>query len=58
MTGFHYQARILHADGVALPDIAGAAGTPTYVYSAAVLEDNYRAYEDAFAGQVGFSAAG
>ena len=51
MTGFDYQGGILHADGVPLPAIAAAAGTPTYVYAASVLEKNYRAYVDAFDGQ-------
>jgi diaminopimelate decarboxylase len=51
LTGFTYQGGVLHAEGVALPRIAAAAGTPTYVYSAAVLEANYRAYEQAFGGQ-------
>ena len=34
-----------------MPRIADAVGTPTYVYSAAALEANYRAYEQAFGGQ-------
>jgi diaminopimelate decarboxylase len=51
VTGFSYRNGILHAEGVALPKIAAAVGTPTYVYSAAVLEANYRAYEQAFGGQ-------
>jgi diaminopimelate decarboxylase len=51
VTGFTYRDGVLHAEGVALPKIAEAVGTPTYVYSAAVLEANYRAYEQAFGGQ-------
>jgi diaminopimelate decarboxylase len=51
VTGFSYRNGVLHAEGVALPSIADAVGTPTYVYSAAVLEANYRAYEQAFGGQ-------
>jgi len=50
LTGFTYRNGILHAEGVALTKIAAAVGTPTYVYSAAVLEANYRAYEKAFGG--------
>jgi diaminopimelate decarboxylase len=50
LTGFTYRGGVLHAEGVALSRIAAAAGTPTYVYSAAVLEANYRAYERAFGG--------
>jgi diaminopimelate decarboxylase len=51
VTGFAYKNGVLHAEGVALPRIAGAVGTPTYVYSASLLEANYRAYETAFGGQ-------
>ena len=51
MTGFSYRNGVLHAEGVPLPKIAEAVGTPTYVYSAAILEANYRAYEQAFGGQ-------
>ena len=51
MTGFAYRGGILHAECVPLPDIATQVGTPTYVYSSAVLTHNYRAYEQAFGGQ-------
>lgn len=51
MSGFFYRDGTLHAEGVNLAEIAEAVGTPTYVYSAAVIETNYRAYADAFAGQ-------
>jgi diaminopimelate decarboxylase len=51
VSGFSYRSGILHAEGVPLSKIADAVGTPTYVYSAAILEANYRAYADAFAGQ-------
>jgi len=51
VTGFAYKNGVLHADAVPLPEIAAAAGTPTYVYSASVIADNYRAYVDAFGGQ-------
>jgi diaminopimelate decarboxylase len=51
VTGFAYRNGILHAEDVALPDIAAQVGTPTYVYSAPVLADNWRAYADAFEGQ-------
>jgi diaminopimelate decarboxylase len=51
MTGFTYRNGILHAEGVALPRIAEAVGTPTYVYSSAAITANYRAYEAAFGGQ-------
>lgn len=37
MTGFHSNDGVLHVDGVPLADIAAAAGTPCYVYSAATV---------------------
>jgi diaminopimelate decarboxylase len=40
----------LVCDGVALADIAAAAGTPVYVYSAAALRERYQAIDAAFAG--------
>jgi diaminopimelate decarboxylase len=51
VSGFAYRDGILHADGVALTEIADQVGTPTYVYSAATIAANYHAYEAAFAGQ-------
>jgi diaminopimelate decarboxylase len=48
---FQYRDGVLHAEGVALPDIAAEVGAPTYVYSASAIEDNYHAYADAFAGR-------
>jgi diaminopimelate decarboxylase len=42
-----YLDRTLTCDGVALADIAAKAGTPCYVYSAATILENYRAYTDA-----------
>lgn len=51
MTGFAYRDGILHAEGVSLTEVADEIGTPTFVYSSAVLERNYRAYEEAFGGQ-------
>jgi diaminopimelate decarboxylase len=50
MTAFTYQAGVLHAEDVPLPAIAEAVGTPVYVYAAAGIRRNYRAYADAFAG--------
>jgi diaminopimelate decarboxylase len=38
----------LVCDGVSLADIAAAAGTPVYVYSAAVLRERYQAIDSAF----------
>jgi diaminopimelate decarboxylase len=51
MTGFAYRDGVLHAEGVPLTEIAAEVGTPTYVYSSAILEQNYRAYEQALGGQ-------
>lgn len=47
MTGFAYRGGILHAEDVPLPAIAEAVGTPCYVYSTAILQDRYRAYDKA-----------
>ena len=40
----------LTLEGVALADIAERFGTPTYVYSRAHIEAQYRAYADALSG--------
>ena len=40
MDHFRYSDGSLHCDGVPLEAIASAAGTPTYVYSAATLRDH------------------
>jgi diaminopimelate decarboxylase len=48
--GFLKTADGLLCDGVPLAEIASAAGTPVYVYSAAVLRERYRAIDRAFAG--------
>ena len=49
MAGFSLSNNELACDGVPLSAIAEAAGTPTYVYSAAVVRARYRAIDDAFA---------
>ncbi len=48
MKPLEYQDRTLVLDGVDLADIAAQAGTPCYVYSAATILENYRAYDRAF----------
>ncbi len=48
MTSVAYQDRALAMDGVELSAIAAKAGTPCYVYSAASILENFRAYDDAF----------
>lgn len=42
---------VLELDGVSLADIAAQHGTPTYVYSAQALRDNFDAYAAALAGR-------
>jgi diaminopimelate decarboxylase len=49
MSGFQWVDGVLHADAVPLPAIAGAVGTPTYVYSASAIRAAYRRLEAAFA---------
>lgn len=51
MNPFHYARGVLHAEGVPLPDIIGAFGTPCYVYSKTAIAANWGAFEDAFAGR-------
>ena len=48
MKPLQYESGTLVCDGVALADVAARAGTPSYVYSAATILDNYRAYASAF----------
>lgn len=50
MKPLEYRGRALALDGVELADIAHRAGTPCYVYSAATILENYRAYDRAFGG--------
>ncbi|TBV08673.1 diaminopimelate decarboxylase [Phytopseudomonas dryadis] len=50
MNTFNYRDGALFAEGVALSAIAQRFGTPTYVYSRAHIEAQYRAYADALAG--------
>jgi diaminopimelate decarboxylase len=46
--GFQYLDNEFCCDGVRLSDIAQREGTPTYVYSRAMIESRYRAYDQAF----------
>ncbi len=50
MPHFEYRNGELHCESTPLRLIADAVGTPTYVYSRAILVENYRAYAAAFAG--------
>jgi diaminopimelate decarboxylase len=47
---FHYRDGVLHAEDVAIPDIARAVDTPFYCYSTATLTRHFRVFRDAFAG--------
>jgi diaminopimelate decarboxylase len=44
MSHFSYQNGVLHAESLALSDIATQFGTPAYVYSKAQLLDNFTGY--------------
>jgi len=48
MDAFSRRDGALYAEGVSLAAIAAAHGTPTYVYSRAAIESNFRAYDAAF----------
>lgn len=48
MNHFTWRKGVLHAEGVPLTAIADAAGTPTYVYSAATLTRHFRVVSEAF----------
>ncbi|ARU90362.1 diaminopimelate decarboxylase [Pseudomonas sp. M30-35] len=50
MNAFNYRDGELFAEGVALSAIAERFGTPTYVYSRAHIEAQYKAYADALQG--------
>lgn len=50
MDHFLYRDGILHAEDVAIPDIAAQVGTPFYVYSAATLTRHYRLFDEALSG--------
>jgi diaminopimelate decarboxylase len=48
VTGFSRDNALLTCDGVPLSEIAGAHGTPLYVYSASTIASRYRAVDEAF----------
>ena len=50
MNHFDYRDGVLHAEDVAIPDIAASVGTPFYCYSTATLSRHYRVFAQAFAG--------
>ena len=47
MDHFLYRNGTLHAEDVAIPDIAASVGTPFYVYSTATLTRHYRLFTEA-----------
>ena len=50
MHHFHYSGSDLHCESVDLAAVAKLYGTPTYVYSAATMEDHYRRLQRSLAG--------
>ena len=50
MDYFLYQNGILHAEDVAIPEIAAQVGTPFYLYSAATLRRHFRLFDEALDG--------
>src|ERR1700681_1870798 len=50
MNAFIYGEHALYCEGVALAEIAARVGTPCYVYSAAAILANFRAYDEGFGG--------
>ncbi|WP_420559927.1 diaminopimelate decarboxylase [Tepidicaulis sp.] len=50
MHHFAYKNGVLHAEDVALSDIAAKIGTPFYCYSRATIERHYQVFADAFKG--------
>lgn len=48
MSGFSARHGNLTCDGTSLADVAAEVGTPCYIYSAAAIVDQFRAYDKAF----------
>lgn len=44
MNHFDYRDGVLYAEGVPVPEIARAVGTPFYCYSTATLERHYKVF--------------
>lgn len=51
MESFFYKDGLLFAEDVSLTEVANQVGTPCYVYSRAMIEDTWRAYDEAFGGR-------
>ncbi|MBM3512972.1 MAG: diaminopimelate decarboxylase, partial [Alphaproteobacteria bacterium] len=50
MDHFQYRAGVLHAEDVAIPEIAARVGTPFYCYSSATAARHLKVFRDAFSG--------
>ena len=50
MDHFLYKDGVLHAEDVAVPEIAAAVGTPFYLYSTATLQRHFKLFDDGLAG--------
>ncbi|TNB46472.1 diaminopimelate decarboxylase [Martelella lutilitoris] len=50
MNHFEYRDGVLFAEGVSIPAIAEAVGTPFYCYSTATFTRHYKVFAEAFAG--------
>jgi diaminopimelate decarboxylase len=50
MHHFHYAGQNLHCESVDLAEVARLYGTPTYVYSAATIADNYQRLSNSLKG--------
>lgn len=50
MDHFLYKDGVLHAEDVAIAEIAASVGTPFYVYSTATLERHFRLFDEALEG--------
>jgi len=48
MHDFQYRGDELYCEQIAVKDIAGAVGTPFYLYSLNTLENHFRAFQNAF----------
>jgi diaminopimelate decarboxylase len=55
MQPFTYRHGLLHVEEVALPAIAARVGTPFYCYSSTAIEQQFRAFTNAFGGQNAFA---
>lgn len=47
---FHYRDGVLHAEGVALPELAAHHGTPLYIYSKRAITDAWQRFAQPLAG--------